>query len=595
MAVGIWAAQAFGSATSSLIKEDGAAERSIIPFPMSSPPAPFPFAESQHKYNVFARLKQFTAIAAVLDAHGWSSEGGAKVLLERALSDAGPDGPAPQFAFLLAVGRVRSHRCFVGPLGAFNGRFNNDLQKAKYSFILEDPIDDPVWHGAWAQSVLHLKVFEGDVCGGPTTNFIINEDNNEVALRFTKPVFEAKGENPPEVDTARWPVGGSNAGLLKDTCITHDARPFPLYDVNEQLVPMHQVERVLPGSLVAVTFRLIAHSFVRDGRNVDSMTGEVQQVEILKKGRPRPKTPFAGKRGLFRPPANLDIDGKLPGASAAPSGERFNRRQFSMTAAHATTQNPGPRPPQTLTPPAPPEFASHLRPEASPYGSHPFVFAPTSPNSAAQNVPHGADTAPGVAEPVTTGGSAPALASGVPIGLGLQFGLPTTSLLPSPASLDTVGNRASLSIWKAQGQTPVPKPQGQTPVPTREPLFLPDGDTAAPSFRDPSVLWSGTMFNSPNQLSVQSLNADGGQYHLNAHDGQYHRPDDISRFIHQDGSEDEAGGNDNTAKEGPGDIGTSIGDPPASPLRTGRRTIKRVRNAETDGGPSSKKARAVAA
>ncbi|KAJ7077025.1 hypothetical protein B0H15DRAFT_955344 [Mycena belliarum] len=506
-------------------------------------PAASPFADSQHKYNVFARLKQFTAIAAVLDAHGWSNEGGAKVLLERALPDAGPDGPAPQFAFLVAV-----------------GRYNNELQKAKYSFIVEDPIDDPVWHGAWAQSVLHLKVFEGDVCSGPTTNFIINEDNNDVALRFTKPVFEAKGENPPEVDTAKWPVGGSNADRLKETCITHDARPFPLYDVNELLVPMHQVERVLPGCLVAVTFRLISHSFVRDGRNVDSMTAEVQQVEILKKGRPRPKTPFAGKRGLFRPVASLDSNGQLP---PAPSGQRFNRRQFPMTPAHALTQHAAQQAPQTDFAPPVPAFASHLNPESSPFGSHSFQFAPTSPNSVAANATPDGD-GPGIAQLDSGGAPAPVSAPAVPEGLVSRFGLPTTSLLPSPASLETAGHRATSSR-----------------------CFLPDGDVAVPSSGDPNVMWSGSFFNSPNQLSMQSPDAHGRQYH---------GPDDMSRFIREDGGEDEVGADDNTFNQGPSDSGTPVVDPAsASPVPTGRRTVKRVRNTDGDGGQTSKRARAVAA
>ncbi|KAJ7098815.1 hypothetical protein B0H15DRAFT_945324 [Mycena belliarum] len=198
-----------------------------------TPSEDFSSPYSQHKYNMFSRLKQFTSIAAVLDAHGWSNEGGAKVLLERALPDAGPDALAPQYAFLLVVGRVRAHRCFVGPLGSFNGKFSDELHKAKYAFVVERPTDDSVFDRAWTPSITNLKVFEGDVCAGATTNFMIAEDNGEVALRFMKPVFEVKGDAPSDVDTARWPVGASNAERLKQTCKTHDAHPFPLYDEQE--------------------------------------------------------------------------------------------------------------------------------------------------------------------------------------------------------------------------------------------------------------------------------------------------------------------------------------------------------------------------
>ncbi|KAJ6604144.1 hypothetical protein DFH09DRAFT_1300410 [Mycena vulgaris] len=355
----------------------------IVPFAvfaMSSLPST-PSTRSQSMYNTFCRLKQFAATAAVLQAHGWGREGPAK------------------YAYVVVVGRVRDHRCFVGPVGAYNPRFGDGLEKAKYSFILECPSDDPLYKAAWKQSITNLKVLERDACGTNTANFFVDEPGEvDTALRFTKFVFEARGDNPPDVDTSRWPVGVQHMDRLKDLCQTHDARPFPLYDEKDVLVPTSQVERFLPGCLVATTFRMIYHGFTRDGRNVDSMTGEVVQVETIKRGRPRPRTPFT-RQAIFRPAPSLDANGNLPGALAPASPLPAATTQFSPFAApppithvpHGTVGATPVAPPSavsvlhtttsSLAPPVTPprvSFAPQPAPGLSPYEAQQYQYMPRS-------------------------------------------------------------------------------------------------------------------------------------------------------------------------------------------------------------------------
>ncbi|KAJ7099729.1 hypothetical protein C8R44DRAFT_888418 [Mycena epipterygia] len=303
------------------------------------------FDNSTAYHNRLSRFRQYTAVAAVIGAHGWFAEGGAQVLREREIGVPDPAAPDTEYAYLIITGRARPNKCFVGPTGSYNPKFGDPLSKAKYGFVLECPDDDVVLKAAWNSSMDHLKIIEKDVCPGNSLYFF-DDTNGVKGVRFTKPVFEKKSDVPPLTDTARWPVGSQNLERLKETAVTHDVQPFPLYNEQGHLVPPTEVERALPGCLVQVTFTLTYHSFPREGRIVESLSGKVVQALVLRKGRAKPPTPYNG-RGIYMPAPSLE----LPGAS---------------------TPNP---PVLSQSPSTPVRFATHLQPETSPYGAHPFVFA----------------------------------------------------------------------------------------------------------------------------------------------------------------------------------------------------------------------------
>ncbi|KAJ7507787.1 hypothetical protein B0H11DRAFT_2218610 [Mycena galericulata] len=361
-----------------------------------------------------SRLKQFVATAAVLSAYGWASEGNAKVLRERMPED---NATAVCDGYLIASGVIAHHKCFVGPVGSWSDRFSDPLHKAKISLILQCS-QDPDLKEAWKASLDNLHKFEGEVCSGRSQHFFGEPDEHGVeTLRFTRPVFAKKGNGPAEGDTTRWPVGSKHQEALKETAKTHDVQPLPVFDEKDDLSSPTDLERILPGSTAEVTFRLLHYSFPRDGVTVDAMIGEIAQISILKSPPPKAPTPFSRRKGIFRPAPSLDISGawiprsapatRTPAAPAAPPAPppqfaSHRRPESSSYGSHAfvyaqpfvptgvPTEYPlrseAPPPLQTserqLTDPTtPPAFASHLQPETSEYGAHPFIFASSSPTN----------------------------------------------------------------------------------------------------------------------------------------------------------------------------------------------------------------------
>ncbi|KAJ7141435.1 hypothetical protein C8R44DRAFT_867057 [Mycena epipterygia] len=289
------------------------------------------FRDSFTHHNRLARLTQYTALASVLTAYGWSRESGRNVLREREVGVADPDGPAPQYAYLVVVGKVKDFRCFCGPMGSWTNRWTDPLSKAKYAFVLECPEGDDVFKAAWAQSVANLRLIETATCPSGSKYFFFNEDG-EKGLRFTKNVFERKGDLPSSgVQTATWPVGRENAERLQDVARTHEVQPFPLYNEHGHLVPPTEVDRALPGCLVEVYFRLTHRSFKKNGDQVESMNAEVVQVTILKKGRPKPTTPFG--TSMYRPAPSLPAGG--------PSAQPVVQSAQGPVAFHQGSSMPG--------------------------------------------------------------------------------------------------------------------------------------------------------------------------------------------------------------------------------------------------------------
>ncbi|KAJ7773094.1 hypothetical protein B0H16DRAFT_1450943 [Mycena metata] len=271
---------------------------------MSSSTVTSTFKTSFEANARLSALKQYAASALVGSAYGWGREGAANILRERVPGDEDPNAPASPYAYLIIVGRVAVQRLYVGPVGSFNPTFSDKLERAKYTFMLKCPNDDPVFKTKWKDAMKNLKAFEHGVCGGNSVNFFTTVDGEE-ALRFTGPVFRAKGEHlgklTGDVDATRWPVGKPNMDALKDIAGEYSACPFPLYDENERLVPTAHVQRVFGDCLAEVHFRMVYYNFTRGNRTVESMTGDLGQAKILNRARAKPVTPFAKQRGFYRP------------------------------------------------------------------------------------------------------------------------------------------------------------------------------------------------------------------------------------------------------------------------------------------------------
>jgi hypothetical protein len=134
----------------------------------------------------------------------------------------------------------------------------------------------------------YAKLRAAFVTAGPSTFLFRTATNTVSALRSLKLRAQktlVRESAPPcssligvsaDVDTARWPVGSANTNLLVETAKTHDARVFPLFNRADQPVPALDAQKVLPGVLVEVSFRMIHYGFSRDGNTIDSMTGKTK-------------------------------------------------------------------------------------------------------------------------------------------------------------------------------------------------------------------------------------------------------------------------------------------------------------------------------
>ncbi|KAK7002383.1 hypothetical protein R3P38DRAFT_3215534 [Favolaschia claudopus] len=102
---------------------------------------------------------------------------------------------------------------------------------------------------------------------------------------------------------------------------THDVRLLPLYDTDDTLVPENQIEKKLRGALVEVTYRLLHYNMTKEGKLIESFTGEIQQIVIKKHGKEEPRTRFTrAARPLTFGPVSSCAPTKTVGTSKSASG-----------------------------------------------------------------------------------------------------------------------------------------------------------------------------------------------------------------------------------------------------------------------------------
>ncbi|KAJ7482886.1 hypothetical protein B0H11DRAFT_1914969 [Mycena galericulata] len=297
-------------------------------------------------YDRLARLKQFTSLAVVLTAFGWGKA--ARTSFRNEFQSTNPvakcgsstDGLSSSVSYPITNA----------------SKWNDPIEKAKYGFILKCPYDDPVFKAQWRAAIDHLHQFERGICQGISSNLFIEVDEHGEESAATSSGFKK---------------------LLRRT-----TRNLSLYSTNKG--DPSPFTRSKEYCLAAWW------SFTRDGCNVESMSAEVRQVIIAKRGIPIAPSPF-GQHGIFRMPPNL-AGGAAP--LAGPSAAVFPSAAAAATPAPAapvivpTHMIPAGAssilaPGSSMLAPAsapsvqaaPGSFGAHLQPEQSPHGTHPFVFA----------------------------------------------------------------------------------------------------------------------------------------------------------------------------------------------------------------------------
>ena len=151
-------------------------------------------------------------------------------------------------------------------------------------------------------------------------------------------------EHQPDLLTVDWPVPADMKDELRALAATHRVQPLAVYK-DEQYIQPEAVNAALKYALVEVHFTL-KHFCIckREAKPLDSFTGEVQQIVILKSGEARSSGMYKRKNlldGPFRPKPFAPV--------MAPSASR-------LTDGATATTTSGPIPyvqPATAVLPAP--------------------------------------------------------------------------------------------------------------------------------------------------------------------------------------------------------------------------------------------------
>ncbi|KAJ7291899.1 hypothetical protein C8J57DRAFT_1492373 [Mycena rebaudengoi] len=459
---------------------------------MSQPVAPLTPAQSlaaaQGHLQRLSQLKQFTAVHDVLTSHGWKVDGAASVLYDlHPAAGSGTEAPA----YLVATGEVTPVKTVLKSVGNYNPKYGN-LERAKQVLMLTSPDRCPVFRIAYPHQVTHLHGLESNVCSGPSSNFFI-VDRTRALLRFTMPVFEKKGGDGPVMQNELYQVPTNLkkdfAKVIKD----YDVHLMTVYDINGRLVPYQDLDRVLVGAIVEVTFKFIHYAIPKDGSVVDSLTGEIVQVVVLREPVPHAANNFTRNRP-FCPLPSLHLAATPPASAAA-----LLQAVLSSVPAVAA---PGPAIP----------FAPHLQPHDSPYGTHPWVFAAVGPRPS--GLPLSGSAAAALAQPTAHSSFAhPPLAHNQPLSHpaahsqtpGPSHAAPTAPMGNAPVAYPTppsLADNPSLQIsGPAHTLAPAAPPSSFGPVqavpgPSHAAPTAPMGNTPAAYPTQPSL-----THNPPPQIS----------------------------------------------------------------------------------------------
>lgn len=175
--------------------------------------------------------------------------------------------------------------------------------------------------------------------------------------------FTESDDEKPTVDdlTFNWPVPNEMATDLREIMSTHCAQPLPVYK-NDKYIEPTAVKAAINGALVEVHFTVRHFRIWRKATNeepatnIDSFTGDIQQIIILNDAVPRMVTGYKRKNladGPFRPKSFSDThttSSPTPSTSNLPASTSISSASIhhlpSESIIHSSSQSPPPPSPK---------------------------------------------------------------------------------------------------------------------------------------------------------------------------------------------------------------------------------------------------------
>ncbi|KAJ7033487.1 hypothetical protein C8F04DRAFT_1184179 [Mycena alexandri] len=317
------------------------------------------YAHSRAVFEFLVEFYSFASTPQVLTSYRWTALGKNGQILRELPTAQHADAMTPmeQFAFLNVVGIVSDLWPRLGSLGNYNKKFPNDLVKAKYIIALlrpgldNDPILAPSYDSAYENLT---RLVEFAVNGTGLEHFFI-EEQRKPCLRFTRPLFESKKNgaayvNPPEeISPNSWNIPANCRDDFNTALQDHYLRAIRVFDADGRRMAPADIERLLPGSLAKVTFKLLTYKIKGEGTGFkNSVTAEMVEVTIIQNARPKQQDPFRQAGPLVPlPPRSQQHRPGATGQSSQPawaSAPPHALNAESPPAGSAPTRPPSVRP-----------------------------------------------------------------------------------------------------------------------------------------------------------------------------------------------------------------------------------------------------------
>ncbi|KAF4568055.1 hypothetical protein EYR36_010063 [Pleurotus pulmonarius] len=252
--------------------------------------------DSDYLQRVHARYQERADYVTNPRIGGWAPHGrspGCRVWTSEASSQVAQDAGR-----LTIVGSVRTTNHDLGPMGDYvTGR--GSLASARRMFTLDAP-KEPGFDNDYNQGLTLLRTLMRDADTPDIGRGLLENGPDGQSLKFVAPIFCAA----PQKSEANAQPPGFNVSYawqkrVDEVLVDHAFAAFDVSLANGVAVPVKDVASRLPGSLVAVTFRL-EHS-VLQGSARDFFCARVERVVILReaakpesKHRPRTRTVTRG-------------------------------------------------------------------------------------------------------------------------------------------------------------------------------------------------------------------------------------------------------------------------------------------------------------
>ncbi|KAJ7165226.1 hypothetical protein C8R46DRAFT_1035828 [Mycena filopes] len=300
------------------------------PFGFNNPAVSDPrFANDLHTHNQLSRLKQYAMCAVLVASFEWVCYKTGHIVREKRLTPF-PNSATPveADAAIIVVGMVSDVDPKVSTIGNHNPRFADSAAKSKYTMVLERPNNNPVWAEVWDRSMPNLHALEGLICDGAASSYFFGHDGTHENIKVTTSL---NLEQLPAVL-----VPSTQQSVFAEAAKDHVIRVLPVFDVDDRPLAPGQVAQVLPGCLVRVSIRMVHYNIKRDGKSLHAITGDIVEVVIMERGRPRAAPVARASRPAPLPSAT----GPLPTAPPAQQMPVWNTVP-SIIPVSPSTAGPG--------------------------------------------------------------------------------------------------------------------------------------------------------------------------------------------------------------------------------------------------------------